>query len=87
MIRFIDLKGQITDDDTPTFAFYCTVSCCFKEFDGNQTFDSIHDFAECFHADKKDNDYFLHGLDRRMAIHRYLKLIPDGFFGQNNTQQ
>ena len=44
MLRFIDLKGQLTDGDAD-FAWYDTITDKFLTFSGNQTWSSWDDFA------------------------------------------
>jgi chloramphenicol O-acetyltransferase len=59
MKRFIDLRGQIYNDDylpkdeqEPVFAFYCTSTDTFEQFkSGVQTWESIEDFKEDFTGD------------------------------------
>ncbi len=46
MIRFIDLKEQITDDFE--FAWYDTILDRFLEFSGSQTWDSWNEFERDF---------------------------------------
>lgn len=64
MIRFIDLKKQIQDEE-PEFAFYCTVKDVFETFSHCQTWLSIDEFKQDYDGDD---------------LERYLQLIPEDFF-------
>lgn len=69
MIRFIDLRGQITNDNDPCFAFYDTVRDRFLVFRNAQTWDSVEDFIE-------DSQ----GLGLPDITSRCLPLIPTDYF-------
>lgn len=70
MIRFIDLKNQITFGYLDVcFAFYDTVREKFVEFSDSQTWDCIDDFV---------TDFENSGMDYK--IERFLDLIPNQFF-------
>ena len=64
MKRFIDLTGQIQEDEKPMFAFFCTQIDQFESFNDSQLFETIEEFKEDFD-----------GID----IQRYLDLIPQKF--------
>ena len=61
MIRYIDLTGQILLDDTPSFAFFNTVTDTFISFDGECVFHNVSDFNNSFQGTE---DFYLrlHGL-------------------------
>lgn len=62
MIRFINLTGQLTlDESDPAFAFFDTVTDKFCTFQGFQTWDSIEEFKKDYEGDD---------------IERFLSLIP-----------
>lgn len=46
MIRFIDLRGQITNDRDPNFAFFDTVTDRFIDLAGEQEWGSVEEFAQ-----------------------------------------
>lgn len=64
MKRFIDLTGQIQEDNKPIFAFFCTQIDQFELFNDTQIFETVDEFKEDFD-----------GID----IDRYLNLIPKQF--------
>lgn len=67
MIRFVLIKDQI-EDDKCQFAFFDTITDKFIELDNQQVFNSIEDFAECFHNQNEYKD-----------IHRFMDLMDSGF--------
>lgn len=78
MKRFIDLRGQIYNDDdlpkneqTPVFAFFCTVRDQFETFGGEQNWESIEDFHIAYSCDKKIE------TDNKELFKRLRNLIPD----------
>lgn len=74
MIRFLNLKNQITEGSTD-FAFYDTISdtiLCFGE-NAEQVFGSVQEFKFDF-GDPTDHE----GTTRPLT--RFLSLIPDDFF-------
>ena len=79
MKRFIDLRGQIYDDnDLPLdeqeicFAFFCTVTDSFDEYNGAQMWESIEDF-------KNDFNYLHSGSQDKLnrLLNRLLNLMPN----------
>lgn len=74
MKRFIDLRGQIYNDDLPKdeqetcFAFYCTVKDHFETHSGTQQWENISDFKM---------DYHITVADDQSGLDRLLGLIPD----------
>ncbi|HCM34119.1 hypothetical protein [Chryseobacterium sp.] len=65
MIRFIDLTGQIyQDDEEKSFAFFDTVRDQFCEFSGCQRWDTVGEFKDDYIGDD---------------INRFLNLIPSSF--------
>lgn len=70
MICFIDLRGQINDDNDPCFAFYDTVHDHFLMANGEDTFDSVSDFI----------DYAQVGDWEQGLIDRCIALIPLNYF-------
>lgn len=65
MIRFIDLTGQIyQDDNEKSFAFFDTVRDKFCEFSGCQIWDDVQEFKDDYRGDQ---------------IARFLSLIPASF--------
>lgn len=75
MKRFIDLRGQIyNDDDLPkeeqeiVFAFFCTVKDEFLSFSNSYAWDCVDDFKR---------DYMLdYDTDDLIMLERLLALIP-----------
>jgi len=59
MIRFINLNGQIEDNEQ-CFAFYDTVDDCFVSLDGYQVFDTKEFFIDMFNQ----NGYKNYSLER-----------------------
>jgi hypothetical protein len=74
MIRFINLKNQITgvalDEQDTTFAFYDTVQDRFIDLAGSQTFDSIDELTEYYKLDKV----------KIFNLERLKGLIPENYF-------
>lgn len=78
MKRFIDLRGQVYNDDdlpidqqTPCFAYFCTVVDKFETFGGCQTWSSFHDFTSDYleHVGSLDEGYArLAGLTPAWAL-------------------
>lgn len=71
MKRFVDLRGQIYNDDDlpedeqePVFAFFCTSRDMFHNFNGDQTWDSIADFQESYGCDRKPETQGMELYDR-----------------------
>ena len=77
MIRFIDLRGQITQDNTPTFAFYDTTVDEFLKFDSSFDFDSVDEFIDYFKSDKTNT----------RDLSRFLNLIPKNFFSESSVDR
>ncbi len=50
MIRFIDLTGQIYNDDEPAFAWFNTGTDEFMKFDEQDYFDTWAEFERCHEA-------------------------------------
>lgn len=71
MIRFLNLKNQITEGDS-SFAFYDTVTNEIVSFDGEQVFDSLDEFKDCYNRILKDY--------KPRTLERYISKIPDNFF-------
>ena len=78
MIRFLNLKNQI-DEGSTDFAFYDTISNTILGFgeQGTEVFDSIDSFKYEFGIEVK-------GTTRPLS--RFLSLIPDDFFLENNNK-
>jgi len=55
MIRFVNLKGKIFNDEDNYFAWYDTITERFLEFSGHQIFISWEDFEEEFNEFLKDD--------------------------------
>lgn len=74
MIRFINLKNQITcvgiEEPDTTFAFYDTVKDMFIDLAGSQTFDSIDELTE-YHELCSEKNY---------DLERLKTLIPKNYF-------
>lgn len=82
MIRFIDLRGQITNDRAPHFAFYNTITDRFLSFGGTQEWDSIADFRFTGNLGESEQDegcLVLKQPDYEL-IERCVKLIPSDYF-------
>ena len=47
MVRFLNLKNQI-EQETPSFAFYNTITDTIITFWGEQVFDSLEDFVYAY---------------------------------------
>lgn len=62
MIRFVDLRGQGVGY---RFAFWDTCSDRFREFDGEQAWDSVEDFTVAFNESSS-----------RDQIQRFINLMP-----------
>ena len=72
MIRFLNLKDQICEGSNE-FAFYDTVSNTILSFgeDGEQIFDCIEYFKDCYGEETKDTT---------RPLSRFIGLIPDDYF-------
>lgn len=77
MKRFIDLRGQVYNDDdlppeeqTPCFAFFCTSTDRFETFNASQEWGSIEEFTEDFDA----HDHPAFGAEALKD--RLLNLVP-----------
>lgn len=72
MIRFLNLKGQISDDGKD-FAFYDTVSdnICFFGKNNQEVFESLDEFKEQFN--EQVSIY-------TRPIERFISLIPENYF-------
>jgi len=68
MIRFIDLTDQI-DEGGKEFAFFDTITGCFVEVSGYQTFTSWGDLIDCYNEDAPEN--------QRCPLQRLTSLIPN----------
>ena len=71
MIRFIDLRGQITADREPHFAFFDTVRDRFLDINSEQDWHSIEDFMEAFEISPTREHVFRE---------RCISLIPRDYF-------
>jgi len=67
MIRFVNITGQIIEDEF-CFAWYDTVRDRFIEVNNNQVWDSWGEFAEDFVLNKGDNSTF--------DLSRFFSLFP-----------
>ena len=63
MLRFIDLKGQITEDESD-FAWFDTVTDKFVEVNGCETWKTWTDFVDDYERD----DHYNFPLDRFSAL-------------------
>ena len=50
MKRFIDLTGQIQEDNKPMFAFFCTQIDQFELFNDTQIFETVDEFNKILTA-------------------------------------
>ena len=71
MIRFLDLKDQICEDQNH-FAFYDTTTDEIMTFDGVQVFSSFEEFKSSY-----SNSIY---LNSNKPIERFLNLIPKYLF-------
>lgn len=83
MKRFIDLRGQIYNDDDlpkkdqePVFAFFCTTTDTFHKFSNEMEWDSIDGFKEAFTGDIKWATHNADGYSLEL-LDRLLSLIPE----------
>lgn len=74
MIRFLNLKDQIIEDE-PSFAFYDTISDTIMSFGINrdQVFASKEYFIECY------RERYMKNHSTRPLV-RFLSLIPNNYF-------
>lgn len=80
MIRFIDLKGQISSEisNDTNFAFYDTVVDRFLSFARQQVFDSIPELKTEFDIEYSDATF----EQCRQDWERLKSLIPKNFFNE-----
>ena len=74
MIRFIDLKDQITCDGTHEFAWYDTVTDTFETHNYSQAWETWEEFEDDFHGD--ESYVYIEGIH---DIERYRRLFPKGW--------
>lgn len=76
MIRFLNLKDQITEGESD-FAFYDTVSNRILTFDDEQVFSSIDEFEEAY-----INNYDRIKPSITLPLERFTTLIPKDYFNK-----
>lgn len=67
MIRFLDLKGQITEDQE-SFGFYCTITDEILSFGGEQLFDSLDHFKFAYSLEKERKKDSIYNLQRLLGF-------------------